>query len=107
MLHKWAKAPGLPVSELVKETDSAMSTPLLKRARLVRVMKSAMAILKRADNPQTKWLAQRMVDQLIEIMPELRGVTAGRAEGKLCRLDELGVAAERSFPDEIFTDVVD
>jgi transcriptional regulator with XRE-family HTH domain len=107
VLHKWAKALGLPVSELVKETDGAMSTPLLNRARLVRVMKSAVAILKQTRNRQTKWLAQRMVDQLIEIMPELRGVTAWRVEGKLRRLDELGVAAERSVPDEIFTDVVD
>ena len=107
VLHKWAKVLGLPVSELVKEPDGSLSTPLLNRARLVRVMKTAMAILERAGNPQTKRFAQTMVDQLIEIMPELRGVGAWHAGGKRRRLDELGVTAERVFSDEVFRNVVD
>ena len=107
VLHKWAKVLGLPVSELVKESDGSLSTPLLNRARLVRVMKTAMAILERAGNPQTKRFAQTMVDQLIEIMPELRGVGAWHVVGKRRRLDELGIAAERSLSENIFMDVRD
>ena len=45
VLHKWAKVLGLPVAELVKEPDDSLSTPLFNRAGLVRVMKTAMAIL--------------------------------------------------------------
>ena len=60
-------------------------------------MKTAMAILERTGDPRTKRLAQTMVDQLIEIMPELRGVSAWHVVGKRRRLDELGIAAERSF----------
>ena len=48
-----------------------------------------------------------MVDQLIEIMPELRGIGAWNAVGKRRGLDELCIAAERSLPDEIFIDMVD
>jgi transcriptional regulator with XRE-family HTH domain len=107
VLHKWAKVLGLPVSELVEEPDGSLSTPLVNRARLVRVMKTAMAILEQAGNPQTKRFAQTMVDQLIEIMPELRGVSAWHAVGKPRRLDELGIAAERSLSDEIFRNVVE
>jgi transcriptional regulator with XRE-family HTH domain len=107
VLHKWAKVLGLPVCELVKEPDGSLSAPLLIRACLVRIMKSAMTILKRARNPRTKQLAQTMVDQLIEIMPELRGVSAWRAEGKSRRLDELGVTAEQSFSEDDFKDAVD
>ena len=107
VLRKWAKVLGLPVTELVREPDDSLSTPLVTRASLVRVMKTAMALLERADNSRTKWLAQTMVDQLIEIMPELRGITAWHAEGKRRRLDELGVAAERRFSHEVFLDVVD
>ena len=107
MLHKWAKVLGLPVAELVEEPDDSLSTPLFNRARLVRVMKTAMAILERTGDPQTKRLAQTMVDQLMEIMPELRGVSAWHAVGKRRGLDELGIAAERSLSDEVFMDVVD
>ena len=107
VLHKWAKVLGLPVAELVEEPDDSLSTPLFNRARLVRVMKTAMAILERTGDPRTKRLAQTMVDQLIEIMPELRGVSAWHAVGKRRRLDELGIAAERSLSDEVFMDMVD
>jgi len=107
LLHKWANALGLPVAELVEEPDGSLSTPLMNRARLVRVMKTAMAILKRTGDPQTKQLARNMVDQLIEIMPELRGIVAWHAVGKHRSLDELGSTAERGFSDEVFIDVVD
>jgi hypothetical protein len=83
VLHKWAEALGLPVAELVVEPDDSLSTPLFNRARLVRVMKNAMAILERTRNPQTKRLAQTIVDQLMEIMPELRGVNGTDTNSKV------------------------
>jgi transcriptional regulator with XRE-family HTH domain len=107
VLHKWAKVLGLPVAELVEEPDDSLSTPLVNRARLVRVMKTAMAILERNGAPQTKRLAQNMVDQLREIMPELRGVSAWHSVGKRRRRDELGMAAERGLSDEVFGDAVE
>jgi transcriptional regulator with XRE-family HTH domain len=107
VLHKWAKALGLPVAELVEEPDDSLSTPLWNRAGLVRVMKTAMSILERARDPRTKRLAQTMVDQLLEIMPELRGVSAWHAVGKPRRRNELGIAAERRLSDKVFVDVVD
>jgi transcriptional regulator with XRE-family HTH domain len=107
LLHKWAKVLGLPVAELVEEPGDSSSASLVNRARLVRVMKTAMAILERAGNPPMKRLAQTMVDQLIEIMPELRGIGAWNAVGKHRRADELGIAAERRLSDEIFMDMAD
>ena len=70
-------------------------------------MKTAMAILEQTGDQQTKRLAQTMVNHLIEIMPELRGIGAWHAVGKRRGLDELGIAAERSLSEEIFMDVVD
>jgi transcriptional regulator with XRE-family HTH domain len=107
VLHKWAKVLGLPVAELVEEPDDSLSTRLLNRAGLVRVTKTAMTILEGARNPQTKRLAQTMVDQLIEIMPELRGVIAWHAVGKPRSLNELGIAAGRRLSAEVFADLVD
>ena len=107
VLHKWAKVLGLPVVELVEEPDDSLSTPLFNRANLVRVMKTAMAIREQTRDPRTKRLGQTMVDQLMEIMPELRGVGALHAVGKRRRLYEMGIAAERIVSDEVFMDVVD
>ena len=107
VLHKWAKVLGLPVAELVQEPGDSLSTPLVNRAHLVLVMKTAMAILERTGDPQTERLAQTMVDQLMEIMPELRGVGAWNAVGKRRTVDELGVAAERRLSDEVFMNAVD
>ena len=107
VLHKWAKVLGLPVAQLVEESDDSLSTPLFNRASLVRVMKTAMAILERIRDPRTKRLGQTMVDQLMEIMPELRGVDALHVVGKRRRLDEVGIAAERRLSDEVFMDEVD
>ncbi|MGA2616089.1 MAG: helix-turn-helix transcriptional regulator [Thermoguttaceae bacterium] len=107
VLHKWAQVLSLPVAELVQEPDDSLSPPLFNRARLVLVMKTAMAILEQTGDPQTKQLAQTMVEQLTEIMPELGGVSAWHAVGKRRSPDELGIAAERSLSDEVFIDVVD
>jgi transcriptional regulator with XRE-family HTH domain len=106
-LHRWAIALGLPVAELVEEPDDSLSTTLFHRAGLVRVMKTARALLERTGSPQTKRFAQTMVDQLIEIMPELRDVSAWHAVGKRRRSDELGIAAQRRLSDDLFMDAVD
>jgi transcriptional regulator with XRE-family HTH domain len=107
MLHKWAKVLDQPVTELVEETGNSLSMPLFNRAHMVRVMKTAMTILERGRDPRTKRLAQTMVDQLAEIMPELRGMVAWQIVGKRRRRNELGIAAERRLPDEFFRDAAD
>ena len=63
-------------------------------------MKTAMVILEQTRDPRTRRSARTMVDQLIEIMPELRGIAAWHVIGKRRRVDELGIAAERSLSDE-------
>jgi transcriptional regulator with XRE-family HTH domain len=107
VLHQWARILSLPVGELVEEPDESLPTPLLNRAQLVRVMKTAMAILEQTRDPRTKRLTRTMIDQLIDIMPELRGINAWHAVGKRRRRNELGIAAERSLSEEIFMDVAD
>jgi transcriptional regulator with XRE-family HTH domain len=106
-LYKWAKALEQPVAELVQETGYALSMPLFNRAHMALVMKTAMTILERAGDLRTQRLAQTMVDQLTEIMPELRGLSAWKAVGKRRTLDETGIAADRSLSDEVFEDAAD
>ena len=52
-------------------------------------------------------MTQTLIDQLTEMMPELQGVSPWHSVGKRRRLDELGIAAQRSLSDEVFLDLTD
>jgi hypothetical protein len=63
-------------------------------------MKTAAAILEQASSPQLQLLAERLVDQLVELMPELQGVGPWHSVGQRRSLDEYGRIVERHFPDD-------
>jgi transcriptional regulator with XRE-family HTH domain len=107
ILYRWQQALEVPISELLVESEDTLAQPLMQRAQLVRLMKTVLAILEQTDQEAVHLMAETLVEQLIETMPELRGVTAWHAVGKRRRLDELGVAAHRSLSDEIFVDLTE
>lgn len=96
-LYRWQEVLDVPVSELLVESDDPLSTPVMKRAQLVRLMKTATAILHRSQQAGIQRMAQVLVDQLIEIMPELADVHPWHAVGKRRSQEELGQAAERGL----------
>jgi transcriptional regulator with XRE-family HTH domain len=106
-LYEWHKTLEVPVSELLVESEDTLAQPLLQRAQLVRLMKTSLALLEQAEQDATRLMAQTLVDQLVEIMPELQGVSAWHAVGKRRRLDELGAAASRTLSDDVFIDLSD
>ena len=106
-LYEWQKVLDVPVAELLVEAGDPLSAPVLKRAQLVRVMKTALAMLEAAEQEPIRRMAQTMIDQLVEIMPELEGVGPWHAVGKRRRYDEFGVAAERRLSEDVFLDLID
>ena len=62
---------------------------------MVRVMKTAVSILEAADNPELQRFANNLVEQLTEVMPELREVSAWHTVGQRRTLDEVGKIAEK------------
>ena len=95
-LHKWQKALDVPLAELLVEPDhSTLSPPILERARLLRMMKTAVTILETAPNESIERLAQNLCNALIEIMPELKDVAPWHTYGQRRSLDEYGRAVER------------
>jgi len=102
-LYKWQQAMDVPTSELLVEPDTGLSRPVMERARLVRVMKTAMAIRERAEVVGTRRMAQMLVEQLVELMPELEDVSAWKTVGQRRTSDELGRIAERRIPDDLFS----
>jgi transcriptional regulator with XRE-family HTH domain len=103
-LYRWQEALEVPVSELLVEADDAVSPPLLQRAQLVRLMKTALSIKDNTKQESIRRMIQTLIDQLLEMMPELSGVGAWHAVGQRRRLDELGIAAQRRLSDDVFID---
>jgi transcriptional regulator with XRE-family HTH domain len=99
-LQKWQKALDVPLSELVVDTDEPLSRPVLERARLIRIMKTAAAIHERSPNAALKRMAETLVNQLVEIMPELKDVSPWHTYGQRRSLEEYGRVVERRMSEE-------
>jgi transcriptional regulator with XRE-family HTH domain len=107
MLYKWQQMLEVPIAELLVDEEDPLSPPIMKRARMVRLMKTVLSILERSNQPPIRRMAQNLVNQLVELMPELKGVTAWHAVGQRRRLTEYGRAAERRISSDVFLDLND
>src|SRR4030042_6094812 len=47
-LYEWQRVLDVPVAELLVDADDPLSAPVMKRAQLVRVMKTVLAIIEEA-----------------------------------------------------------
>lgn len=99
-LRQWQKALNVPLSELLAETEEPLSRPVLERARLVRLMKTAAAIREQATSIKIQRMAQMLTEQLIEIMPELKEVNAWHTYGQRRGQNEFGRIVERQLSSD-------
>ncbi len=101
-LYRWQEALDVPLSELLVEPGTSLSQPVMERAQLLRLMKTATSILENSRAPGVRRMAQVMVEQLVEMMPELKTVSGWHTVGQRRRLDEYGRVVERSISDDAF-----
>lgn len=99
-LYRWQAALEVPIEELLDDPEDALSPRVLTRARLLKVMKTAMAIRRGARSESERRLARLLIDQLLEIMPELKEVSGWPAVGHRRRADESGRIAENPISDD-------
>lgn len=92
-LYRWQRALKVPIAELLDSPTPGLSEDVRQRACLLRLAKTAKSLLKKCSDGREGRLARRMVDQLIELMPELREV-APWPEGQLRPLSDLGRAGD-------------
>jgi hypothetical protein len=94
-LCRWQRALQVPLAELLSEPPAAgLSEPVRQRACLVRLAKTAKTLQKNNSLGSNHRLASRMVDELEELMPELKEIGTWPEVGTRRRLDELGRAAD-------------
>ncbi len=98
-LYRWQEALEVPVAELLQEGNDPLSRPVAERAKMVRIMKTAAAILESAPSPALHRMAENLVDQLIDIMPELKEVSPWHSVGQRRGTEELGRIAENIIDD--------
>jgi transcriptional regulator with XRE-family HTH domain len=101
-LYQWQAALEVPVADLLVDSGAGLSTPVLERARLVRIMKTVAAIQEKAQNTSIERLAQTLVDQVLEIMPELKGINPWHSVGQRRSLEEYGRIVERTYSDHLW-----
>jgi transcriptional regulator with XRE-family HTH domain len=109
-LYRWQQILGVPIGELLDDNGSPLSRPVMERAHLVRIMKTAKTLKEKAETDDEvdpasiaiARLAETLINQLVEIMPELAEVTPWHAVGQRRSLLEYGKAAERMISEEMF-----
>ena len=100
-LYRWQQALDVPVTDLLVEQTDPLSRPIMQRAQMVRVMKTAAAILEQTSSASVKTMAQTLVEQLVDIMPELAEVSPWHTVGQRRSLDEYGRAFDRRLSDDL------
>jgi transcriptional regulator with XRE-family HTH domain len=91
-LLRWQQVLEVPVAELLVEADGQLSGPVLQRSRMVKLMKTAAALRERTHDSPVARMVEMLVDQILEIMPELADVTPWHSVGQRRTLDDMGRA---------------
>jgi transcriptional regulator with XRE-family HTH domain len=99
-LYRWQAALEVPIDELLHDPQDTLSPRVLTRARLLRIMKTAMAIRRQARSEAERRLARQLIDQLLEIMPELKEVAGWPAVGHRRSANEMGRIGENPISDD-------
>lgn len=102
-LYEWQQVLEVPVAELLVDSEDPLSSPVLRRAQMVRLMKTVAAILERSQQVSIRRMAQMLAEQLVEVMPELADVGPWHTVGKRRSRKDLGQAAQRRISSDVFT----
>lgn len=99
-LYAWQQVLDVPVADLLVDDQGPLSPVVKQRAQLVRVMKTAVAMLEQSDSAKTKRMAQTLIDQLLDIMPELKEVGPWHTVGQRRTVNEVGRIGSQTVPDD-------
>jgi len=103
-VHRWQEVLEVPLTDLLLDSSGPLSTPVSQRARMLRVMKTAKALSETATEQPVQRLASMLISQLVELMPELKEVSAWHSVGQRRTQEEMGRIVERTIPDSFFGD---
>jgi transcriptional regulator with XRE-family HTH domain len=89
-LRKWQQALEVPLADLI-EDDQALSRPVRERAKLVRIMKTAVSLRDACQgNVRMERMVAMLCEQLLDLMPELEEVGSWPQSGSRRGADVMG-----------------
>jgi hypothetical protein len=100
-LYRWQAALDVPAIELLTAPEQKLSPAVDRRARMIKLMKSARSLQQLADSEPVRSLVDQLADELIEIMPELEEIDAWPVVGRRRTLDEVSGMEQRMLPDSV------
>lgn len=106
-LHRWQAALSVPLADLLREPEVALSPAVAWRSQLVKAMRTVRSIQLLVDDEPVQSLTVTLIQQLIEMMPELTEVAPWPLKGRPRASDELGAIAEKQLPDSFFDNAGD
>ena len=98
-IYNWQRALDVPISELLVDEDEPLSRPVRERGAMLKIMKTARSLLESAPTGPARRMAENLVEQLLELMPELKEVSPWHSVGQRRSLDEMGRIAEQPLGD--------
>lgn len=104
-LHEWQRVLDVPISDLLVECETPLSRPVMERARLVKLMKTAAALRHQAESEPMRRMSQMLIEQILEIMPELAEVNPWHNVGQRRTLDESARILERIYSHRLHYEV--
>jgi transcriptional regulator with XRE-family HTH domain len=93
-LQTWQRALDVPLSDLLVDNNNRLSQPVQQRAQLVKIMKTAAAIEEVSTSPRVNRLVAMLKEQLEDLMPELKEVSAWPNYGQRRAPNQLGKIGE-------------
>ncbi|HQH29038.1 MAG TPA: helix-turn-helix transcriptional regulator [Oligoflexia bacterium] len=91
-LYAYGDALGVPVSELLHDTERGLADSVRVRAQWIKVAKVVHSMAEQALDKKTRALVESLLAELVAIMPELAHVTPHHSVGRRRTKDELGRA---------------
>ena len=101
-LRRWQRALAVPLIELLVDDDRPLSAAVMERAKLLRVMKTVLAIHEQSSSAAVCRMAESMIAELRQVMPELVDVAPWH-RGERLKLHDYGCVTEHPMPDSFFT----
>lgn len=101
-LLRWAEALEVPISNLLVDRDSELTSSVRDRAALVKIMKTVVAIQEVATSTRVARLSEMLREQLLAMMPELTEVGGWPNYGSRRPQDHVGrIAANPIHIDDL------
>ena len=98
-IYNWQRALDVPISELLVDDDEPLSRPVRERGAMLKIMKTARSLVESTPTGPARRMAENLVEQLLELMPELKEVSPWHSVGQRRSLDEMGRIAEQPLGD--------